>query len=259
VKHIQSPHNENYQRLLRLAQGKGQGGGGAVLLEGVHLCQEWLRQRRQAELAVFDEQRLMQSAELQTLRARLGNTPVFTCPPKLIKKLSQVPAPQGVFLCVMIDPPTLPENITQNSLWLDRIQDPGNVGTLLRTAAAADVKQVFASTGCADLWSPKVLRAAQGAHFALNLFERVDLLSLRRALRIPLLASSLTQADKLYTTTLPRACAWIFGNEGQGIRPELLTQADQRIYIPQSTAAESLNVAVAAGICLFEQRRQHGL
>jgi len=261
VKYIQSPHNENYQRLLRLAQGKGQGGGGAkhVLLEGVHLCEEWLRHRGQAELVVFDKQRLMQSAELQALRERLGDTPAFTCPPNLIKKLSQVPAPQGVFFFVTIAPCALPSSITENSLWLDRIQDPGNVGTLLRTAAAADVKHIFASTGCADLWSPKVLRAAQGAHFALSLFEHVDLLSLRRALRIPLLASSLMQADKLFAATLPKTCAWIFGNEGQGIRSELLMQADQRICIPQSSVAESLNVTVAAGICLFEQRRQHGV
>jgi len=263
MKRIQSARNETWQHLVRLAQGKGvRGKSGAskqVLLEGLHLCQEWLRHRGQPVLAVFDEQRLEQHPPLQALQHALVDTPVLLCPSNLINKLSQVPAPQGVFFCVTIEPPVLPAELVGNSLWLDRVQDPGNVGTLLRTAAAVGIQQIFSSPGCADLWSAKVLRAAQGAHFALNLFEHMDLMGLRSRLSQPLLASSLTGADNLYTTRLPPVCAWVFGNEGQGVCPELLVQADQRIFIPQSAAVQSLNVAVAAGVCLFEQYRQHCL
>jgi len=261
MKPIQSSHNPSWRRLLRLAQGRGQAKDGArqVLLEGIHLCQEWLRHRGKPELAVFDEQRLAQHAELQALQQMLGDTPALACPPPLIKKLSQVPAPQGVFFCVNIAPPALPPAMTENSLWLDGVQDPGNVGTLLRTAAAVGIKQLFAATGCADLWSPKVLRAAQGAHFALHLFEHVDLLALCSRLHVPLLAGSVEQADSLYDVPLPAACAWVFGSEGRGVSPPLLAKADRRIRIPQNAGVESLNVAVAAGVCLFEQYRQHGL
>ena len=255
MKLIQSSHNPSYRELLRLSQGKG--GDGQVLLEGVHLCQEWLRHCGLPELAVFDTERLEQQAELQALREQAAGVPMLACPPSLIKGLAQVKAPQGVFFVVCVQAPALPAAIEANSLWLDRIQDPGNMGTLLRTAAAAGVGQVYASAGCADAWSPKVLRAAQGAHFALQLYEKVDLQALCQRLRVPLLATSLEGAGSLYEGGLPASCAWVFGNEGQGVQAQLLARADRRVFIPQAAGVESLNVTVAAGICLFEQRRRH--
>lgn len=255
MKLIQSTHNPAYRELLRLAQGKGE--AGQVLLEGVHLCQEWLRHRGVPELAVFDTERLEQQGELQALQAQLSTVPMLGCAPALAKGLTQVKTPQGVFFRVSVDPLPLPESLNTNSLWLDRVQDPGNMGTLLRTAAAAGITQVYASVGCADLWSAKVLRAAQGAHFALALFEKVDLEALCERLTVPLLATSLDEANSLYEQALPTTCAWVFGNEGQGVQASLLARADRRVFIPQAAGVESLNVTVAAGVCLFEQRRQH--
>lgn len=254
MKLIQSTHNPAYRDLLRLAQGKG--AAGQVLLEGVHLCQEWLRHRGLPDLAVFDVERLAQQAELQALRTQLDDVSLLGCTPALAKGLAQVKTPQGVFFSVSVVPPTVPEALDTNSLWLDRIQDPGNMGTLLRTAAAAGISQVYASPGCADAWSAKVLRAAQGAHFALKLFEKTDLEALCGRLQVPLLATSLDEAASLYAEPLPGACAWVFGNEGQGVQASLLARADRRVFIPQAAGVESLNVTVAAGVCLFEQRRQ---
>src|SRR5690606_24427082 len=113
------------------------------------------------------------------------------------------------------------------------------------------------SPGCASAWSAKVLRSAQGAHFVMTLHEHVDLAAVRARLDFPLMATALEQAESLYDAALPSQCAWLFGNEGQGVDPALLAQADLRLYIPQAENVESLNVAVAAGICLFEQRRRH--
>ncbi len=130
------------------------------------------------------------------------------------------------------------------------------MGTLLRTAAAAGMRRVYASTGCVGAWTPKVLRSAQGAHFVINIHESQDLTVLADRLDVPLLATSLEDSQSLFEASLPQHAAWVFGNEGQGVMPQLLARADLRLRIPQEESVESLNVAVAAGICLFEQRRQ---
>lgn len=265
MKHISSRDNPAYKRVLRLAEGKralgvdGQEAGHQVVLEGVHLCQAWLQYRGSPELALFDAARLEQSTEVAELAHRLGTGICLSCDPGLMKRLSQVEHGQGVCFVVSVPEPLLPERIEHNCIWLDRVQDPGNVGTLLRTAAAAGIAHAYLSAGCAAAWSPKVLRSAQGAHFVMTIHEQVDLLHLHARLVVPLLATALENATSLYGTALPKACAWLLGNEGQGVDARLLALADQRVFIPQAENVESLNVAVAAAICLFEQRRQQSI
>lgn len=264
--HISSRHNELYKQLRRLLQTRSTADRNtessvvsvAAVLEGVHLCQDWLQHCGQPERAIFDSQRLQGSTELQALLAGLEEGRAVTMDAGLMGGLSAVAKGQGVLFLVQRSVPVLPDYITHTCVWLDRIQDPGNVGTLLRTAAAAGIKDVYLSKECASAWSPRVLRSAQGAHFALTLYENVDLQQIRKRLRMPLYTTALTKdAVSLYESTLSTPCAWVFGNEGQGVAPDLLQAAQQRVYIPQDTAVESLNVAVAAGICLFEQRRRH--
>ena len=122
---------------------------------------------------------------------------------------------------VALPAPALPGAVDENCVLFDRIQDPGNVGTLLRTCAAAGIKRVFLATGTAAAWSPKVLRSGQGAHFALAIHEHVDLAALLPRLRAPLVAT-LDGASDLYRTALPERCAWVFGHEGQGVDAGLL-------------------------------------
>ncbi|NYT86062.1 TrmH family RNA methyltransferase [Pollutimonas harenae] len=262
MKHISSRDNPLYKRLMRLARGKREKGADAhavqhVLLEGVHLCQAWLQHAGAPELALFDLRKLETQAELQSLANRLPAGLCHSCEPGLAAGLSQVEHGQGVYFLATAPTPVLPERIAHNCLWLDRLQDPGNVGTLLRTAAAAGIEHAYLSTACASVWSAKVLRSAQGAHFVMTIHEHVDLMALRRRLAIPLVATALDDAQPLYDAPLPAKCAWVFGNEGQGVDPSLLEQADMRVFIPQVAEVESLNVAVAAGVCLFEQRREH--
>lgn len=264
MKLISSRDNPLYKRLLRVADGKRDPAvergreGYRVLLEGVHLCQSWLEHVGEPELALFDIQRLEAHEELQALAQALHPDSRIGLDSRLSAGLSQVGHGQGVYFLVSAPAPELPSVIDHNCLWLDRIQDPGNVGTLLRTAAAAGLRHAYLSRGCAAAWSAKVLRSAQGAHFALSIHEHVDLPAACGKLRVPLVATSLSDATALYDAELPRNCAWVFGNEGQGVDAGLLARADLKVFIPQAENVESLNVGVAAGVCLFEQRRRAG-
>ena len=156
------------------------------------------------------------------------------------------------FECEMPQAPTMdPHGMT---LILDRLQDAGNVGAILRTAAAMGCSQVLAIKGSAALWSGKVLRAGMGAHFSLRLFESLQEADLE-PLQVPLLATSSHQGEYLHELValgrLPHPCAWMMGHEGQGLSASLLERADAHLRIAQTHGQESLNVAVAASICLY--------
>ncbi len=136
------------------------------------------------------------------------------------------------------------------------MQDPGNVGSILRSAAAAGIKQVYCSAGTAFCWSPKVLRAAMGAHFVLEIFENVELAALVRASQIAVLATSGYAKQRVYDVDLRQPVAWLLGHEGQGVADDLMALATHRVVIPHAGRVESLNVAACAAVCFFEQLRQ---
>ena len=130
------------------------------------------------------------------------------------------------------------------------------MGSLLRSAAAAGIKQVFCSRGTVSAWSPKVMRAGMGAHFFLDIVENVDLLSVLRNTQIPILATSSYAKKIVYDIDLAQAVVWLFGHEGQGLSEELMDRATDQVIIPHLGKVESLNVAASAAICFFEQVRQ---
>lgn len=256
MKIIASRANPFYKTLMRMHQEAGKSGK-PVVLEGIHLCQSWLATGNPPEWVVIDRA-VEHAREIQQLIQACAPERIVLLEPGLFKSLSDVVTAQGILFVVTLpqDPPALMVN--QNCVLLDRVQDPGNVGTMLRTAAAAGVSVVYASEQTAALWSPKVLRSAQGAHFALALHERVDLQALMQRLKVPTVATTLEGSTDLYRTELPLRCAWIFGNEGQGIRTDLSDRASFRVRVPIDTnTVESLNVSVCAALCLYEQRRQH--
>lgn len=261
MKQLASKDNPLYKQLKKLAASGGERKKQQLsLLEGVHLCEAYLAWQGMPVYAVFCRSRLNDDkpghAALRVLHAQTDPQCVIELEKGLIDSLESVPAGQGVVFFVSTPDPALPAHIDENTLILDRVQDPGNVGSILRTAAAAGVRRVFLLQGCAAAWSPKVLRSSQGAHFSLLIHENLTWDALASHLRVPVAVTTLEQAQSLYAQPLPAACAWVFGHEGQGVDARIQAEAAHRYWIPQEDAAESLNVAAAAAVCLFEQRRQ---
>ena len=221
---------------------------GRVWLEGDHLCSAALLRGIKPSIAVFSES-FMPIAGVFIAKGAIKNIVISD---KLWQDISGLESPAKMGFVV-----ELPSSaqITPNvaTVILDRVQDAGNVGSILRSAAAFGFKQVIALTGTAALWSPKVLRAGMGAHFGLQLFESASLDDLS-ALTVPLVVTSSHQGDFLQNLMqnkqLPQPCAWVMGHEGQGVRAELLQQAKVSVRIGQPGGEESLNVAAAAAICL---------
>ena len=254
MKLIQSKDNALVRLAMKVAAGRDKS---RLLLEGLHLCQEWLA-RYGAPETVLVRASAMGQPDVDHLITQSRAGEQIELADTVFNAIATVPAPQGVMFIAQRPKPTVAVRFATTALWLDRIQDPGNLGTILRTAAAAGIRQILLSTGCVAAWSPKVLRSAQGAHFALDILENQDFTQISPQLDMPVLASSLgPDARSLYDEPLPRHCLWVMGNEGQGVDPAVLDAADERIFIPQSDAVESLNVAVATAIILFEHRRQH--
>ena len=139
---------------------------------------------------------------------------------------------------------------------LDRVQDAGNVGSILRSAAAFGFRQVVALKGTAALWSPKVLRAGMGAHFGLQLVEGVEPEALD-ALAVPVIVTSSHQGELVHRQQLPWPCAWALGHEGQGVGDAVASRASLAVRIGQPGGEESLNVAAAAAICLHASAVAH--
>lgn len=227
---------------------------GAVWLEGDHLCAACVARGRAPAQAVLSEAGWA-DVRLRALAAAAPRTTVVA--DALFAQLSglESPARIGFVLDQGAEPATLRPGVA--SVVLDRLQDAGNVGSVLRSAAALGFEQVVALKGTAALWSPKVLRAGMGAHFALHLVEGVGPEHLD-ALAVPLVATSSHAERTLADGPLPSPCAWVLGHEGQGVDAALLARCAETRRIPQPGGEESLNVAAAAAICLYESLRQRG-
>lgn len=249
---IESRANPKVQQWRRLA-GKPAGyrEAGLVWLEGEHLCSAYVAQGSRPREAVLSDSGAQQPA-LVALAASAAA--VFRLGDSAMAHIGPLGSPPPIAFAVdwpgdvVIDP-------SAPSLVLDRLQDPGNVGTLMRSAAAFGFTQVLALAGTAALWSPKVLRAGMGAHFSLRLVEGLAVAQLE-SLGLPLLATSSHAAAAIHEKTLPWPCAWVLGHEGQGIDPELAARCTDTLRIAQPGGGESLNVAVAGAICLHESARQ---
>ena len=244
---VHSRDNAFVKDLRRLAQDStAYRKQGRVWLEGDHLCRALLARGQRPAVAVFSES-FWPLAQSQYAQAAMKNIVLADALWAEISGLES-PAPQGMgFVLDLAAAPALQPGLA--TVVLDRLQDAGNVGSILRSASAFGFVQVLALKGCAALWSPKVLRAGMGAHFALRLVE-CGALAQVQALGLPLLVTSSHQGDYLHRAALPWPCAWVLGHEGQGVAPALEAQATQRIRIAQPGGEESLNVAAAAAICL---------
>lgn len=255
MKTITSRDNPTLKSLRTLlTDARKQRASGQAVLEGPHLLAAALEHEVLPNLIVVSEG-AHTDAEVKELRARAGKVETLCVPDPLFRTLSELATPVGILARIAVPPePTLwPKN---DCLLLDAVQDAGNVGTLLRTAAAAGVTEVLLGPGCAGAWTARVLRAAQGAHFGLRIREQADLAGFLQDCPGNSVATVARDGASLYALDLRQPVAWLFGNEGAGLAPELVVLAKQHASIPLAAGSESLNVAAAAAICLFEMRRQ---
>jgi len=253
MQHITSRHNPRLKEAARLiASSRDRRKAGKCVLEGEHLVSVYAQRHGAPESIVVTDEALTRPA-VNALALRYGER-VLVVTPKLLAELAVLPAGVGVLAVVPALHP-VPGPGADFCLLLDDIQDPGNVGSMLRSAAAAGVKQVWMSKHCAFAWSPKVLRAGQGAHFLLDIHEDTDLVSWAVAYRSrggDVIALVATGGASLFNARFGTRVAIAVGNEGAGLDVALAAQSTQQVTIPMPGGTESLNAAVAAAVCLFE-------
>jgi TrmH family RNA methyltransferase len=254
LKKISSADNEQLKSLLKLLHSSRERRlAGYSLLDGVHLVQAYRQHLGVPEQIIVSDA----SVDRPDIQALLpSDTPTLQLSDSLFKQLSSVATPTGI-IAVIKTPrrEALPATL-DTCVMLEDVQDPGNLGSILRSCAAAGVKQIFLSNQTVNAWSPRVLRAGMGAHFSVEIYERIDLIALARTYPGRVLVTRQDSADSVFTTDLSGTVALVFGNEGAGVSSELTQCAQAAVTIPMCGATESLNVAAAAAVCLFERVRQ---
>jgi TrmH family RNA methyltransferase len=252
---ITSRDNPLFRELAELAHSsRERRRQGRSVLEGIHLCEAWLQRHGTPRTAVATKAGLAHP-EVAVLLARHGVSPAVIAG-ELFDAVSTLQHGVGLAFVVDTPQPGLPASIGADAVYLDRVQDPGNVGTLLRSCAAAGVRTVLTAPGTAWCWSPKVLRAGMGAHFHLSIHEAVPWSAVRTRLGVAAIGTRTQQAESLFEADLRAPALWLLGNEGEGLSEEVGADVARWVRIPQAEGVESMNVAAAAAVCLFEQRRQ---
>lgn len=256
MKLIQSRDNPFYRELVKLSgSARQRGKANQTLLDGAHLLAAYLDSGDMPRHILLNAAAL-RDGEIAALLERVDGVPVTQLDDRLFAELSELKTPTGILALIDLPQPQATVAQSRFALLLEDIQDPGNLGSMLRSAAAAGCDAVFLSAGCADAWSPRVLRAAMGGHFVLQVYERQDLPEVAQAFPGALLAASLQATHSLYDCDLRGNVAFLIGNEGAGLSGELLDLATHKITIPMPGKMESLNAAAATAICLFEAVRQ---
>jgi TrmH family RNA methyltransferase len=254
---IRSRDNPQVKRLLRLAaSSRERKQTGSTILDGPHLVEAYDRSGGTAEVLAAGASAYADAS----LRDLFDRTPARTrllLADELIARIAQVVTSSGI-LAVIRTPEERPLPGSLGAcLVLEGIQDPGNLGSILRTAAAFGVRDVLLSAESVFAWAPKVVRAGQGAHFFLNIYENVAMGDLPGRTRAKIVATEPRAPLSVYEADLSGPVAWLFGNEGAGLSAPAAALATERVRIPMPGPAESLNVAAAVAVCLFEQLRQN--
>lgn len=255
MKEITSADNAHFKMLAKLVQSaRERRKSGRSVLDGIHLLSAYREHCGSPEEIVVSRSALA-VPEIEALLARTPK-PVVRLADALFRQLSTVATPTGIIALIKTPQPGAGPDSEIASVLLEDIQDPGNLGSILRSAAAAGVRQVILSHGSVHAWSPRVLRAGMGAHFALRIHEGADLLKCIRGFRGKVAATAQRGARSIFDVDLTGTVALLLGNEGSGLSAPLLQAAHEIVSIPMPGKSESLNVAAAAAVCLFERVRQ---
>ncbi|MEO7741834.1 MAG: RNA methyltransferase [Usitatibacter sp.] len=256
MKTVASRDNAAFKSMARLvANASERKKRGLAILDGTHLLAAFLDAGGKPVEVMLSKAGLA-NPECAALVERSRPTPATLLADALFDSLSSVESPTGIIACVEVPASRAVPPDARMVLLLEDIQDPGNVGTLMRSAAAAGADHVLLSPSCAFAWSPKVLRAAMGAHFATNVVERADLAAWLGTFRGTSIALAGKARQSLYDLDLGGPVAVVVGNEGAGISPALQRATTARARIPMAGRMESLNAAAAGTVALFEASRQ---
>ncbi len=252
---ITSRDNAVFKSLRKLAQsGRERKKTGLALLDGEHLIAACVERIGPPQLLVVSPAGLQREGN-RALLEHLPSVPLTLMSDALFQEIAPVETPTGILARVAIPRLPLAEKI-QFAVFLETLQDPGNLGSILRSAAAAGAQAAYLSAGCADAWAPRVLRGGMGAHFHLPIREGVDLAEIAENFAGEVVVTSLQAETDLFELDLRGPVAFVIGNEGAGVSPPLQQAATRRVRIPMPGAMESLNAAAAAAICFFERVRQ---
>jgi len=247
-----NPRIRRWQRLVREARMRRS--ERRAVIEGAHLVIAYLAQGARP-LALLLSKSGLRHAEVALLAQQAAIEPVLL-PDSLFGTIADTETPTGI--AAEIEIPVGEERLSESTgcVFMEGIQDSGNVGAIVRSAAAFGVRDVVLGQGCADPWSPKALRAGMGGHFALRITEAADLSEMMARFGGRIVCTVVQGGIPVNELDLRGRIGWIFGSEGRGVSETLAAKAALRAMIPMTAGAESLNVAAAAAICLYEARRQ---
>jgi TrmH family RNA methyltransferase len=246
---ISSRDNPRVKRWMKLSQdARFRKSERRVLVEGPHLVTALL-DARLPPLDLLVSEAKIGDPEIQGLIKRAGIDPQELSQ-SVFKAIADTETPQGI--AAEIEIPASKELSKGNCVFLEGIQDAGNVGAIIRSAAAFGIASIILDRACADPWSPKVLRAGMGGHFGLTVAVSDDLSRLLGTFSGKLLCTVPKEGIALKDADLSGRMGWVFGSEGKGISAQALMEADLKITIPTAPGTESLNVAATAAICLYE-------
>ena len=252
-KHIVSRDNAVFKYLKKLAESaRERRAEGKTLLDGVHLIESYCKAFAEPDLVIIPEGK--SSVEATQLMQQLEHVNTMMFPTLMFAELTPVASSTGILALVKTPQIALPSEV-KFALMLEDIQDPGNLGSMLRTALGAGVEAVYLSKGCTEAWSPKALRGGQGAQFYLPIVEGVNIVEAIQNFAGNTYATTLN-GESLYAQDLSQSTAFVIGNEGAGLSAAALKAASHQISIPMHHNLESLNAAAAAAVCLFERARQ---
>ncbi len=261
---ITSPQNKFIKLATSLKQKKYRDELGLFIVEGVRLVEEAVASNWLVETCIYTGEAVEQERARKIICDLTSkDCRMLQVPDSIYGKITDTKEPQGIMAIVRKDIDSLQDILVAGKkecfIVLDGVQDPGNVGTMIRTAAAAGCTGVILTRGCADVFANKAVRSSMGSIFHVPIFEGLktsDVISSLGKHDIKILATSLESSKVYFEVDFDQSIAIVFGNEGNGVSPDLLEKAQERLYIPLYNHVESLNVAACAAIILYEVVRQ---
>ena len=265
MKRITSPHNPLVKYYWKLLQGKikAEDNNFKLPLEGFNLLEEAIRNGFPVDYIIYCPEKL-EGGTINLLQEELpADTQLVEAPASLLNKLSLTENPQGVAGVVVYPEYSWHDILSATSFYgvlVDRLQDPGNLGTIIRTAAAAGFTAVICTPGTVNPFNPKVIRSSAGSLFHLKICknkEPATFLSELKKKRVAIVSTEIDSDQAYYQVNYKQPILLMVGNEREGVSQSLASMADHRIRIPIEEGVDSLNAAVAAGVVMFEARRQN--